>query len=275
MLFFFSHTAIFAGQNTYSDFDSLINQAEDLRAKGQWDDAINKYKEALQLNPDSDQALFGLGLIAETENDFNTAGDYFRSLIQKNPSHSDAFFHLGAIAYTQQRNREACQYFERAVSLEPKMMAAHYNLGLSYAELGNYEKARESFRNVAKLNPANEWAFYQIARTYEAQGFPHEARAGYQEALKLNPNFSEARENLLQLSETNSENDQSVDDLRQKANRQIALTGGSFGGGFKPATPFDSFRDLAYPAQNTSNKAMLMQLGAQMIQEFLSSRRQN
>ncbi len=266
----------FSESNPDTEADALIQEANRLMAERQWDTSAEKYEEALKLNPDLTEALFGLGLIAETENDFNAAHDYFRSVIQRNPRHVDSLFHLGAIAYSREQPSEARDYFRLAAESSPNMIPAHYNLGLCYTELYELEKARESFKQAIILDAKNPWPFYQIGRTYEMQGFAREARMGYEEALKLNPNFPEAREGFERLSGINpARGEDSIGEMRQKANRQVSLIGGSFGsGGFKPVTPLDSFRDLAYPAQSTNNKAMLMQLGAQLVQGFVNSRRQ-
>jgi len=275
-LFFLKTTTVYSEQSPDPKADALLNEAEQLKSQGYWNKSKDKYKEALELNPDLDQALFGLGLIAEFENDLNLADDYFRSVIQKSPNHADSFFHLGAIAYSQKKTAMACRYFKQAVDNDPKMIAGFYNLGLSYAELGEFEEARESFKKAISLDPGNARAFYQIARTYEIQGFAHEARLGYQEALKLNPDFQEARDSLSKISESSHEEDSGINDLRRRAQRQIPLFGGSFGSnGLQPTTGLDSFRGLTgAPAQSANNKAMLFQLGSQLVQEFLNSRQQ-
>ena len=81
-------------------------------------EAIKAFKEAIRINPDMDEAHYGLGL------------EYFRA----------------------QNMKDAAQSFKKAVAVNPKMAKAHYGLALAYQEMGKQDLLLEEYRILQTLD---------------------------------------------------------------------------------------------------------------------------
>lgn len=111
----------------------LISEADTLYKKTLFDEALNKYLEAIKYNQNDDVTLFKIGNLYKMTNDIDKAIDYYKKAININKNYADAYF----------------------------------NLGLSYATLNNYRACRECFNKVITLNPKYAYAYYALAMSYE------------------------------------------------------------------------------------------------------------
>ena len=116
-----------------------IKQNEDLILEGDknfknnnYDAAVKKYQDALQLVPNDATTLLKIGNIYQLKQDHTKAVNYYQKSIIVNPDYTDGWFNLG-IAYINENNLiEAQKSFERVISLD-----TDYNYGYAYYALAN------------------------------------------------------------------------------------------------------------------------------------------
>ena len=111
----------------------------------------------------------------------------FRAASRLDPNSSQALVWLG-ITYNQLgRFQEAIAPFSEALKLNSSLQAAHYNLALSFARLGQRKNAIRELREVVKSSPAMSDAQYNLAVLLEQEGNPAEAVPHLEAARRERP----------------------------------------------------------------------------------------
>jgi tetratricopeptide (TPR) repeat protein len=120
-------------------------------AERQYDFAVS----ALQKIPRSDslarEASFFLGLAAYYQGDYPTSKSAFDFLASQIPL-TEVYNNLGVLAY-RTGDKSALQYFQRAVQADPNDADYHFNLGLAHLRSGNLTEAVRHVREASNLRP--------------------------------------------------------------------------------------------------------------------------
>ena len=86
-----------------SEADEAFKAAEELYSQGNFRDAVRKYTEVLQRDPEHAQALFKLALIAFQSGHSQRSVDFLQRAIEIDPRNFDYEFQLGFVL----RNRRS------------------------------------------------------------------------------------------------------------------------------------------------------------------------
>ena len=104
--------------------------------------------------------------------EYDKAIDAFKEEISKNPSSAEAHFNLGlAYGKTGQHDKEIAAY-EEAVKLNPKRPELHFNLGTVHNDIGNKQQAISLLKEAIRLRPEYLKAHYTICKIYSEIGDP-------------------------------------------------------------------------------------------------------
>jgi len=177
-----------------------LQQAEKLKEEQNWQQSIEKYQKALQLNPSmSIKAYNEIGLIYANQGNlpqaaqaFQNAIDYHRQTGAKEKIIASLYFNLGAalqrmnepnLAVEQFRN--AAEEFRIEVNLHPDDVVLWSRLGGTLASIGDFEQASDAFRKAIALEPANPLYHNNLARSLEYLGKYDEAITVLQNAIDL------------------------------------------------------------------------------------------
>ena len=116
-----------------------------------WNEALNAYSKAIELNPNDASAYNNRGLAYDNldKNDLAIA-DYSKA-IELNPEYGDAFNNLGKTFSRLGDYKRAILYYDRAIELNRKDADAYYNRGDAFSRLGNSKYANEDLKIAAKL----------------------------------------------------------------------------------------------------------------------------
>jgi tetratricopeptide (TPR) repeat protein len=124
--------------------------------------AIEAYRQALEMNPEAAGALVNLGTICYRQRKLTEAETYYRDAIEADPDYPLAHFNLGNLYDEQGRLDEAFRYYRRALGLSPNYADAHFNLALLCERTGDNLKAVHHWKAYLKLDASGQWA--DIAR---------------------------------------------------------------------------------------------------------------
>jgi len=160
--------------------------------KGNYDNAIYEFNQALQLRPDYADAFFGRGVAyAHKGNQDQAIIDYNRAL-QLKPDYPEIYEDRG-MEYDRLGNYDqAIADFDHALQLKPDYAEAYSSRGLSYGKKGNYDQAIQDVNQAIKLKPDFERAYGVRADVYEHIGDYDRALADYNAAIHLNPQYADA-----------------------------------------------------------------------------------
>lgn len=111
-----------------------------------------KYLDALYEDPSDVDALLQLGIIY-SENDWDTAADFFKKILTLKSQSSEAINNLANIYYLKGKYTEAIELYEEATAIDPNDPHLWVNIARCYLKLNKNIKAKEAFEMAYKLNP--------------------------------------------------------------------------------------------------------------------------
>jgi len=115
--------------------------------------ALDYYNNALNINPQSIEALYDKALFYQETNEIQKAKETYQMLIQFDERSAWAYHNLGWIALEKDHDyEEAVKQFNFALNIEPNFVEALYNRGAAYERMGKKQQAIESYNNAVKIN---------------------------------------------------------------------------------------------------------------------------
>lgn len=138
--------------------EALTGLANGLR-ETDTEQAISLFKKAIQLDPESEQANFQLGMVFMKQKDYAAAIESYENVIQLNPESSDTFFNLGFIYALSKDYTRAEEMYARVVELSPDYLdEALFNLALVQSKLNKKGESIANLEKAVQINPQNELA---------------------------------------------------------------------------------------------------------------------
>jgi predicted O-linked N-acetylglucosamine transferase (SPINDLY family) len=121
--------------------------------QGRLDEAIEYFRKAIQLDPNSPEAYHYLGIALQSKKHLNEAATCYQKSLQLDPGYADAHLHFGNLYRVIGRLDEAVLHFRDALRLQPDSAAAYNILGLTVQDQGKLEEAEKYFRHALHLQP--------------------------------------------------------------------------------------------------------------------------
>jgi tetratricopeptide (TPR) repeat protein len=125
---------------------------------GSYEQAVEHFKRASELDPRQGKALINLGAVYNRMGQFSEAIKVLRRGIQKEKNHAEGFFNMGYAHRGLNQQSMAVSAYREAVRLDPKFIDAHVNLAKVYLELRNYQQTIMHCNLALEVNPTFERA---------------------------------------------------------------------------------------------------------------------
>jgi len=169
--------------------------------EGNYDQAIQYFQRALQIDPEHSIALQNLGSAYLQKKDWPQAKRALERALELNPDDAEANYSLGMV-YAQQNDTErAYEYLQKALASRPTYPEALNNLGILYLRTRRPEEAIRSFEQSIRVAPAYDQAYLNLARVYAIEDEREKAKAVLLELLKQHPDHAQAKDELKQLEQ--------------------------------------------------------------------------
>ena len=175
---------------------STLDRARLNHAQGNLLLAAESYRQALQSDPHSPQALLGLSLIARQSNQFQPALRMAEAALAAAPQSALAWANLGDVLNALHQIPSAKAALKQALALQPSLTAAHYGLGNALALEDNFAAALSHFSFAARQTPTSPECHFAQAFAHGKLGEHIQAIAAYRRAVQLRPSFAAAWLNL-------------------------------------------------------------------------------
>lgn len=147
------------------------------------------------------------------------AGAAFQIAFRDDPESAEALYGVGSVYLNQHKSAEARQCFERALKLRasyPDTMAhAWNNLGLLAGSEGRTVEAIGDFQEALRLSPDHRVALNNLARAYRVQKQWDDARQAYERVLQLDSNDPDANYGLGMISAQNDDTERAFNFLQR------------------------------------------------------------
>ena len=145
--------------------DSLIQQGVYLHDAGQYDKAIEIYKKALAMDPNSDLANYEISYTYMSAKDYENSIKHSSKVIELNKDYVlQAYLTKGSSLDYLGKTNESIKLFEKGLKKFGDDHLLYYNLGYDYYKINNYDKAEEAFFNAIKTNPTHASSHLMLAQ---------------------------------------------------------------------------------------------------------------
>jgi len=153
--------------------------AEAYQARGEYENAMAKYRKILEQYPNQPGVHYQLARIILTKPPTQASTKKTRKELEEevriNPSSPAAEFMLGDLAWREQKSEEAIEHFSRATKLNVTLAQPYLGLGIALNGAGRFAEAIESLKKYVQLNPEDPAGYYQLAIAYARTGNRQEA----------------------------------------------------------------------------------------------------
>jgi tetratricopeptide (TPR) repeat protein/SAM-dependent methyltransferase len=127
---------------------------------------------------------------------FDNANELFRRALEVDPDCAAAYFGFGYGLLVNEKHEEAAAHYEQGLLIDDTDATAWNNLGSAYTALEKYEEAIACYESALQIDAANAKAHFNLGNVYKDIGQPSEASACYRRALYVEPELAEAHINL-------------------------------------------------------------------------------
>jgi predicted CXXCH cytochrome family protein len=159
--------------------------------RGEGEDAIPLYQEAVRRKPDSLAGLLGLGNAFEQSRQLANAADVFQRATHLYPGNAPAWQKLGEVYVKQRQKAEALDTLRKSVELDPDVPEAHYALGTLWSQPGgDPQRAEASFREAIRLQPDYAQARMNLAIVLFQEKRVDEAGYEFEYAIRIRPSYA-------------------------------------------------------------------------------------
>jgi tetratricopeptide (TPR) repeat protein len=163
-----------------------VNQGMKWDKKGEYDQAIAQYDQAIRLDPAYALAYKNRGLAWYEKQQYDRAIADYDQAIRFDPNYALAYNSRGIAWDEKQDYDRAVADYDQAIRLDPNDARPYYNRGTAWQNKGEYDKAIADYDQAIKLAPS--------AAAYTNRGFAwsnkkqyDRAVADYDQAIRLDP----------------------------------------------------------------------------------------
>ena len=114
------------------------------------------------------------------------ARDAFAEALQIDPNYEEALYNL-ALFEGKKDIRKSIELLERAIEINPQYFLAHQELGQALQRSGDLPEAEYHFRRSLEITPGDIWSLLYLANVLAVQGKTDEAEQAYRQAKSLYP----------------------------------------------------------------------------------------
>ncbi len=211
MLFFGTSCVIAQSPRQY------LRTGEEFYRSMNFEDAIEQFTRAVEMDPDLDRAYVNRGLAYSKVGNHEMAARDFDRALAFNKKDDELFYLSGREWYLHGNSSNALSRLNQAIELKRNFLEAHNQRAEVYKGLGQFDKALEDYLKCLRISE-DETAYYNIARVYEKLNRFEDAKSAYLKSISMNDRIPETyfALGLLQFNQKDLEEaQQSIDQLLQ------------------------------------------------------------
>ena len=159
-------------------------------------DALPAFQTCAQLQPDSAEAQYNLGIALKSAGQFENAVASYRQAVELNPVYAEAYSNLGNTLKDLGQLSEAVASYRHAIKIKPDLFDTHNNLGTALKGLCQLDEAVACYRQAINIKPDFALAYYNLGNALNELGQLDAAVTNYRRAIEIKPDFTDAHNNL-------------------------------------------------------------------------------
>lgn len=148
--------------------EAYHNLASALMYQERWEEAEAAYRKALELAPNAWPSHLGLAEALLAQDKHEAAAAAFTEALNHNADIPAAYLRLGMIRQLQGRADDAVRVYEASLRRTPDDVTVLNQLGLAYGQLGRFDLAADRFVRALRIQPGFEAARANLERVRAA-----------------------------------------------------------------------------------------------------------
>jgi tetratricopeptide (TPR) repeat protein len=181
------------------ELENLMDAGMSAMKRGNLDQALEYANQVITLKPNYDLAFALRARIMENMGEWEAALDAYKNALLCNMGDAELWLSLGTALYNLDRHDEELEAYDQALEIDYDFIDAWLNKGATLHKLGRFEEAIECYDEVLKKSPKNAEILNNKAVALKAMGDNKKALTFYSRAVEANPDFVEARLNKVLL----------------------------------------------------------------------------
>ena len=158
-----------------------------LEIKNNPEAAIVLYQTAAVLNPESEESHLAIGDVYFSTEEYDNAIKAYCDAIKINPDNAKSYCKCGMALWERDYIEEAIVAYNKAIALNPEYSIAYNNLGVIYLDdIGNVNEAIRLFDKAVEGNKAYALAYFNLGRSYAMLHENTTAAKYFQKAMDYN-----------------------------------------------------------------------------------------
>jgi len=178
-------------------------------------DAQNAYKKALEVDPDSEDALTGLAMVYADLGDNTAAADLLKKLASKNPTPRS----LQALAAAYEQMHEyalAAETLKRTLELNPPNAAEIKRfMAADLRRAGQFQAALKVYQDLVAEEPSDAESYLRMSNIYTQLRDFAKAREAEDKARAIEPNNLDVRYNEVTILESEGKTTEAIVRLKE------------------------------------------------------------
>jgi len=174
---------------------TLIEQGKELYSNDQDEQAVEKFKQAAERDPNNAEAHLRLGMSYgaleqkdEADGEYKKAVELFKKKVQTEAKDADTYFYLGEAHSFLHQDEDAVRAYRQATKLKPEDEEAWYRLGMAETRLAQYPEATAAFQKALDLDPNDTRAADGLENAQEGSQRIKEGKKHAEDMLKKQAN---------------------------------------------------------------------------------------
>lgn len=162
-----------------------INAADIAKEYGDYDEALQLFREVLHQNPVATDAFIGIGDIYIMQKDWERAEPAFARAVKLEPRNFDAQYGHAVSLQMMKKFIDAVRAYHRALTINPDDVGANMNIATTYLQIGRPKSALVFAEHAVKVDGGVAPAQITLAATYQLLGRPQDALSAYIAATEV------------------------------------------------------------------------------------------
>jgi len=143
------------------DVESLFEAAKALMGKGRFDEALEQFRKILAIKQDV-RAYGNMGLIYQNTGRLPQAIESFKQALALEPNSYKTLNNLGVISNILRRYDEAIDYYKKAIEADPNLWQTYNNLATSYRSVAKFDEAFANYKKAMALSPKEPVPYHNM-----------------------------------------------------------------------------------------------------------------
>lgn len=235
-----------ASRQTPKDVEPHLAAAELLEKQKEFAEVEREYQQALQLQPNSSDAMTGLVNLYITQKRFGEAESLLGKRVAAEPANRGLRMQFARLRVANQQYDEAISEFSQILATNPQDLEAKRGLAGAAASAKKYDVAEKAYRELAQAEPGKAETHFALgALLMNQRKFP-EAEPEFVQALKLDPKLADGYGNLAIVASENKHYELALKALEVRS-QFVPDNAGTY---FLRATCYDHLKDFKQASEN-------------------------